>query len=202
MPGIGWILLGGFAFSLLWVVLGVRIRYFKSYGLLAGYNTAPAEEQARYDVEGLGNHVGNGLITMGVLFALATGAVGLGSMTWTWVFFGLFLGVVFLIVVGGRKFLPENQHPPGEQPPSEHSFLRRIVPERAFRAIEIGTRHWLIECSCGHIRDYWDAGGVRFKAVGEPRQWTHCPACGEAHWQKVRKKRPGELGGPGGRPAT
>jgi len=71
---------------------------------------------------------------------------------------------------------------------AEHKFLRFILPARAFAAVEAGTRQWLIECPCGHKQDFGDAGGVRYKAVGEPWQWLSCPACSQAKWHKVRKK--------------
>ncbi len=74
------------------------------------------------------------------------------------------------------------------QAPAEHRFLRFILPERAFEAVKAGTKQWLMACPCGHKRDVWDAGGVRYKAVGEPRQYNHCPACGKGTWHKVRKK--------------
>jgi hypothetical protein len=51
--------------------------------------------------------------------------------------------------------------------PAEHKFLKFILPAGAFAAVEAGTREWLIECRCGHRQDYWDAGGVRYKAVGD-----------------------------------
>ena len=76
---------------------------------------------------------------------------------------------------------------------AEHKFLKFILPARAFAAVEAGTRQWLIECPCGHKRDYWDAGGVRYKAVGEPRQWGPCPQCRKKRWHKVRKKTEAEL---------
>ena len=76
---------------------------------------------------------------------------------------------------------------------AEHKFLKFILPAKAFAAVEAGTRQWLIECPCGHKRDYWEAGGVRFKAVGEPRQWSPCLQCGKWKWHKVRKKTEGEL---------
>jgi hypothetical protein len=72
--------------------------------------------------------------------------------------------------------------------PAEHKFLKFILPARAFAAIEAGTRQWLIECPCGHKRDLWDAGGVRHKGVGEPRQYHKCPKCGRGTWHKIRKK--------------
>ena len=76
--------------------------------------------------------------------------------------------------------------------PAEHKFLKFILPAKAFAAIEAGTRQWLIECPCGHKQDFWDTGGVRYKAVGEPRQWLKCPKCGQRKWHKIRKKTDAE----------
>ena len=70
----------------------------------------------------------------------------------------------------------------------EHKFLRFILPERAFEAVKAGTKEWLIECPCGHKQDFWDAGGVRYKAAGEPRQLLACPVCARLRWHKIRKK--------------
>ena len=71
---------------------------------------------------------------------------------------------------------------------AKHRFLRFILPARAFNAVRAGTKLWLIECPCGHKRDFWDLGGVRYKAVGEPRQFVGCPECGKNRWHKIRKK--------------
>ena len=72
--------------------------------------------------------------------------------------------------------------------PAAHKFLRFVLPARAFEAIKSGTRHWLVECRCGMKRDYWDAGGVRYKGFGEPRQLQACAACGKFTWHIVRRK--------------
>ena len=49
---------------------------------------------------------------------------------------------------------------------AEHRFLRFILPAKAFAAVRAGTKQWLAECPCGHKRDVWDSGGVRYKAAG------------------------------------
>ena len=72
--------------------------------------------------------------------------------------------------------------------PAEHRFLRFILPAKAFAAVREGTKLWLAECPCGHKHDIWDAGGIRYKAAGEPRKLAHCPACGKATMHKIRKK--------------
>ena len=72
--------------------------------------------------------------------------------------------------------------------PAKHRFLKFILPAKAFAAVRAGTKEWLAECPCGNKRDLWNAGGVRYKATGEPRQLGHCPACGKSTIQKIRKK--------------
>ena len=76
--------------------------------------------------------------------------------------------------------------------PAEHRFLRFILPAKAFAAVRAGTKEWLAECSCGHKRDVWNSGGVRFMAAGEPRRLGYCPACGKLTMHKIRKKTDAE----------
>lgn len=71
---------------------------------------------------------------------------------------------------------------------ANHWFLRAILPAKWYGAVKTGTRLWLIECSSGHKRDLWDAGGVRYKAFGEPRTYGRCRECGKASCLKIRKK--------------
>jgi hypothetical protein len=69
-----------------------------------------------------------------------------------------------------------------------HRFLKLILPARAYAAVKAGTKQWLRECPCGHKDDLWDAGGVRYKACGEPRRLIRCHHCGRITWHKIRKK--------------
>ena len=71
---------------------------------------------------------------------------------------------------------------------SEHKFLKFILPAKAFAAVEAGTRQWLIACPCGSEQDLWDAGGVRFKGAGRPKQMMRCQTCGKVTAHTVRKK--------------
>jgi len=71
---------------------------------------------------------------------------------------------------------------------AEHRFLKFILPARTFNAVRAGTKMWLLECPCGHKRDLWDAGGVRYKATGSPKEIARCPACGKRTWHTARKK--------------
>jgi len=73
-----------------------------------------------------------------------------------------------------------------------HRLLRRILPAKAFEAVKAGTKKWLMECPCGHKRDIWDSGGIRYKAAGQPRRLLRCPACGKATWHRIRKKTDSE----------
>lgn len=63
------------------------------------------------------------------------------------------------------------------------TFVQRLVlalmPRRLARDIEAESRAWRLKCPCGHERTVWEAGGVRWKARGNPEWWARCPACGE-----------------------
>lgn len=52
----------------LMVFMGIGIKYFKWYFLIAGYNTMSKDQKSNVDVEGLGNLMGNFLILMAVIF--------------------------------------------------------------------------------------------------------------------------------------
>lgn len=58
--------------SFLLILLGLSIKYFKCYVLIAGDNTAPQEKKSKYDTEKLGNLPGKGMIVSAV-FMLAAG---------------------------------------------------------------------------------------------------------------------------------
>lgn len=76
--------------------------------------------------------------------------------------------------------------------PSEHRLLKLVLPERVFEAVKAGTQQWLAECPCGHKQDYWDLGGVRYKAAGQPRQLAPCPVCGKRTLHTIRRKTEAE----------
>ncbi|HEV7280904.1 MAG TPA: hypothetical protein VGN57_11935 [Pirellulaceae bacterium] len=63
--------------------------------------------------------------------------------------------------------------------------LFQIVVPRSWRdSMEAESRRWMMQCPCGHEKSVWDAGGVRWKAKGEPRRRTLCPKCGVT-WHRV-----------------
>jgi len=179
----------GFLISFLFLSFGILVRYYRAYGIIAGYNTASKEEKKKYDIVGLAHHLGNGMICLGVLgFTAITGAM-IENETMIKISIGLVLFVSFIMVVGGKKFTPKYQHPkPGFMPYGHQRLLKKISSRRVFEAIKTGTQKWCIECPCGYTRDFWEVGGIRFKAVGEPRQYFLCPECKKGRWHKLRKK--------------
>jgi ribosomal protein S27AE len=60
-------------------------------------------------------------------------------------------------------------------------FVTRCLPKQLAAAIEDESRRWIMTCSkCGHETSVWEAGGVRYKAAGNPVRRHHCPRCGPA----------------------
>ena len=183
-------LIVGFLLATVFIVVGLLVERFKRYNLIAGYNRATPSVQAGYDIEGLAKHVGNGLETLGVLMIIAALFGYFGLDGWLSVTMAAFVLIAFIIPVGARKFMPKRRQLMEDSPgDAEHPILHRMLPASSYKALERKTRLWLIQCNeCGHMRDFWDAGGVRGGGVGEPKKWDHCSSCNAGHWHKVRRK--------------
>ena len=178
------------AFSGLFAYLGRAIHHNKRYDFIAGYNTEPEETQQQYDIEGLAKHLHDGLMTIAVLAMLSVVLLIFELPTLSAICIGLLTFVALLIPIGARKFMPHRQRLLKEAPgDAAHPFLLWLLPEKTFRKLESDTRQWLIECAkCGHKRDFWEAGGVRSGASGNPKNYNHCPKCQQWSWQTIRKK--------------
>jgi hypothetical protein len=66
---------------LLFVVLGILIKYFRWYWLISGYNTMSAEKKKNVDARGLGNFMGN---CMFVIAGILLAGIIIDSMGFSW----------------------------------------------------------------------------------------------------------------------
>jgi len=73
-----------------------------------------------------------------------------------------------------------------------HKFILRIVPEAWARDIETQSRRWMMRCACGFEQSVWAAGGVRWKARGNPRRLRRCAHCGQQTWHTLDFKIEGD----------
>jgi len=186
------LLLGvGLSIVVVFLVLGRLIKRHRRYELIAGYNTSPRHVQEQYDIEGLASHIGDGLVTLSVLLFIGLAFLYFDLHRWFYGFMGLFLFVVLIMVIGTSKFMPERQELQKRSPSdAKHYHLYRMLPRNIYRALEKGTRQWAQVChSCSHVQDYWEAGGVRYKAAGKKSQLGFCEKCGKMRMQKLRRKK-------------
>lgn len=65
--------------------------------------------------------------------------------------------------------------------------LKLVRPGTA-RAMEEESRRWMMRCPCGAEISVWDAGGLRYKAAGSPKQRRTCATCGERTWHTLTKR--------------
>ena len=69
-------------------------------------------------------------------------------------------------------------------------LLTSIVPQRWADEMEADSRSWMLRCNdCGLERSVWEVGGVRWKAVGSPSRYRHCPRCDHATWHTLYRKQ-------------
>ncbi|MFH1239852.1 MAG: DUF3784 domain-containing protein [Candidatus Diapherotrites archaeon] len=86
--------------------LGILIKHFKCYELIAGYNTEPREKQKKYDIVGLSRLVGNSLFVMAGFSIITAILLHLNHNYAIAVFlFGIILPVAY-ILINEKKFGP------------------------------------------------------------------------------------------------
>ncbi|WP_034259008.1 DUF3784 domain-containing protein [Altibacter lentus] len=92
--------------ALLFIALGVLIKYGKAYGLIAGYNTMSKEEKAHYDIKGIATLFRNVMFTMaailllGVLLSYLLKEPSIETIT---LFVAILTGVPYLLVRSNSK---------------------------------------------------------------------------------------------------
>ncbi len=58
------------ATALIFIVLGILIKYRKMYFLIAGYNTMPKEEKEKYNIEGIASLFKNVMFGMALIIII------------------------------------------------------------------------------------------------------------------------------------
>jgi hypothetical protein len=68
-------------------------------------------------------------------------------------------------------------------------FILSWMPAAWAKSAEVDSRAWTLTCTaCGHDQSVWDAGGIRWKAVGNSRNYRRCVKCRKLSWQKMWRK--------------
>ena len=56
--------------AILFIILGILIKYGKMYFLIAGYNTMPAKKKAKYDIGGIATLFRNAMFGMALIIII------------------------------------------------------------------------------------------------------------------------------------
>lgn len=98
--------------AILFIVLGILIKYGKMYWLIAGYNTMPKEEKEKYNIEGIANVFRNVMFGMaliiffGYLIAKLTENPNIQNYAfWT----SMIVGIPYLLIESNSKKYKKNQ---------------------------------------------------------------------------------------------
>jgi predicted RNA-binding Zn-ribbon protein involved in translation (DUF1610 family) len=68
-------------------------------------------------------------------------------------------------------------------------ILLAILPSAWAADAERESKQWVMQCpNCGFQLSLWDAGGIRWKALGNPRRRMTCPQCGQTEWFTLFKR--------------
>jgi tRNA A-37 threonylcarbamoyl transferase component Bud32 len=64
-------------------------------------------------------------------------------------------------------------------------FFQKWFPAHWFENMQRESQAWHLVCECGHATSYWDIGGIRYGASGNPRKLMRCPACRQITWHRT-----------------
>ena len=88
--------------AIVFILLGIAIKYGKIYSLIAGYNTMSKEEQAKYNIDGIASVFRNAMFGMALIMLV-------GYMALQWferpdleariLFIALIIGIPYLLIL-------------------------------------------------------------------------------------------------------
>ena len=92
--------------AIIFIVLGILIKYGKNYGLIAGYNTMSKAEQEKHDIKGIANVFKNAMFGMALIMLL-----GYALSKWFdkpkleiyALFIAIILGLPYLLIVSNSS---------------------------------------------------------------------------------------------------
>ncbi len=92
--------------AILFIIIGAGVKYGKAYFLIAGYNSLPKEEKAKYDIDGIATIFRNTFFGMALVLILAyflskwwnfqelNNTISIGC---------IIIGAVYLLIVSNSK---------------------------------------------------------------------------------------------------
>jgi hypothetical protein len=80
---------------IIFILIGILVKYGKMYSLIAGYNTMTQEEKDKYDIEGIATLMKN--VMFGMAFVMIAGLL---LSYWTGISDYEFYALVLVLVVG------------------------------------------------------------------------------------------------------
>jgi len=92
--------------ALIFIILGILVKYGKMYFLIAGYNTMSAEKKATYDIEGIANLLKNVFFGMALLISIGHLISKLleNQMIENIAFFGaILIGIPYLLIASNSE---------------------------------------------------------------------------------------------------
>lgn len=130
-----WILLGS---GLLMMLLGVAVKHWKWYWLIAGFNTMPKEQKKQVNTEGLGRAIGNFLFLLGALMMGGSLLEARGMDNAFLVTMLAQLMVIPIFVVWVQRYDPSTRNADGRMKLSVKAVLGVVILACGFSALLIG----------------------------------------------------------------
>lgn len=90
--------------SIILVIIGISIKYYKAYWLISGYNTMSAEKKRNVDVKGLGKIMGNFCFLLAGLMFIFSLSLIFELILITITVAVIFVGSIIYVIIKSQKF--------------------------------------------------------------------------------------------------
>lgn len=130
--------------------IGIGIRFFKWYWLIAGYNTLPEKQKKEVDIQGLSKFIGNCLLLLAGLFLLGSYFNYIGNSFLFIISLVLFsIGIIY-IVIKARHF--SHQEPKERKTPGLVIGLILLISLGAIGVVIYGSMPPVIKIDSGYLK--------------------------------------------------
>lgn len=67
-------------------------------------------------------------------------------------------------------------------------LITSLVPRSWAQDMEADSQAWKMRCpNCNYAVSIWEMGGIRWKAIGNPRRLWRCRHCGQISWHIIKR---------------
>jgi membrane protein implicated in regulation of membrane protease activity len=138
---------------ILFIAIGLLIKYKKAYWLISGYNTMPEEKKKNVDTEGLGKLISNMCFALAALFIVSSILMLIHRTALALIVFILIMPVIIYTLINAQKYDGNVRNSKGTMKTGTKILIGSIVSVLFLIAIGIGAMAYSGSKTAGYSID-------------------------------------------------